>query len=78
MATPTKETTFNTVDDGTPTAWRETEFDSKHSVKLVNTAKDGLRLSEVKVYANDPMEAAIIAISTAREAMRMLQEGEEL
>ncbi len=75
MVTPTKTTTINNPDGSTGEA---IEFDSKNSVELTNTVKDGFRISAVKVYANDPLEAARIAVETAQEAMRMLQEAEGL
>jgi hypothetical protein len=42
-----------------------TEYASLNSVELTNTAKDGWRVSSVKIYHNDPQEAAKIAVETA-------------
>ena len=60
MSEPTKTTLMS---DG-----RIEEFEAKHSVELINTVKDGWRVSMVKIYHTDPETAATIAISTAYRA----------
>ena len=48
------------------------EMDAINSVKIIQDAKGGWRVSEVKVYDSDPDRAAELAVRTAEYAQRQL------
>lgn len=71
MTEPTRNTNRR-MDTG---GFTETEFASLNSVELTNTAKDGWRISGVKLYDNDPMRAAERAVDVAEYAESLLAES---
>lgn len=73
---PTKtSTSFNTENPNILNGqiWTTEEFEAKHSVELTQNAKGEFRVSVVKIYHNDPEEAARIAVNTAKLAHEALE-----